>query len=174
MSILCPTGHAERLYTWEDENGVSHISQEAPPQNNKLIDIMDYTDYTVPSANKKQANGKQVSKESESQQPQPIGAPESRKASAATGTTEDVDAEDKACWLKANGPYDVYFIIREKKASQGDFEYVVWEGWVKKYEKKRYFSKTGQIHYDYKTLIDDGIIGDNHAPCKNGNSIQIP
>ncbi|GAG10785.1 unnamed protein product, partial [marine sediment metagenome] len=60
MSIWCPTGHAGRIYTWEDDNGVTHISNAPPPQKAKLIDTMDYT---VPAANKNQATGKQVSNE---------------------------------------------------------------------------------------------------------------
>ncbi len=170
MSILCPVGHADRLYTWEDDNGVTHISKDPPPQNTNLIDIMDYKDSTVPPANKNQP----VSSEGESSQSPQIGAQESGKASGATGTTGDVDAEDNTCWFKPNSSYDVYFIIREKIAREGDREYVMWKGWVKKYEKKHYISKTGQIRYDYKTSIDDGIVGDNHAPCKNGNVIHVP
>jgi hypothetical protein len=176
MSILCPTGHADRLYTWQDDNGITHISKDPPPQNTNLIDIMDYKDSTVPPADKNQP----VSSEGESSQSQQIGAQESGKAPGATGTTggDDVglkaSAEENTCWFKANSSYDVYFIIREKIASEGDREYVMWEGWVKKYEKKHYASKTGQIRYDYKKSIDDGIVGDNRAPCKNGNVIHVP
>jgi hypothetical protein len=39
-------------------------------------------------------------------------------------------SEDKTCWFKASGSYDVYFIIREKTAGMADREYVMWEGWV--------------------------------------------
>ena len=83
-------------------------------------------------------------------------------------------AEDKTCWFKAGGSYDVYFVIREKTGGDGDREYVVWEGWVKHYEKKHYVSTTGKVRYDYKTSIDDSLMGDNHADCKNGNVIHVP
>ena len=82
--------------------------------------------------------------------------------------------EENTCWFKANSSYDVFFIVREKIADQGDREYVMWKGWVKSYDKKRYVSKTGQIRYDYKTSIDDSIVGDNNAPCKNENIIRVP
>lgn len=84
------------------------------------------------------------------------------------------DAEDKSCWFEARGNDDVYFIIREKTDSGGDREYVMWEGWIKRHEKKKYVSKTGQVRYDYKTSSDDKIIGDNHAECKNENIISMP
>jgi len=83
-------------------------------------------------------------------------------------------AEDKSCWFEASANYDVYFIVREKTVIGEDREYVMWEGWVKKSEKKQYFSKTGQVRYDYRTSNDDGIIGDNVAECSNGNMIRIP
>ncbi len=83
-------------------------------------------------------------------------------------------AEDKTCWFKASGSYDVYFIIREKTDSGGDREYVMWKGWVKHYEKKHYVSSTGQVRYDYKTSIDDKLMGDNHAECKGGKVIHVP
>ena len=83
-------------------------------------------------------------------------------------------AEDNTCWFKANGSYDVYFVIREKTADQGDREYVMWQGWVKHYEKKQYVSKTGSVRYDYKTSIDDALVGDNLTECRGGNVINIP
>ena len=90
MSIWCATGQADRLYTWEDDNGVTHISKEPPPQKTKLVDIMDYT---ATPANKNHATGKQVSNEGESSQPKRIGAQEREKASGATATTEVVDED---------------------------------------------------------------------------------
>jgi hypothetical protein len=90
MSILCPAGHADRLYTWEDDKGVTHISKDPPPQKTKLIDTMDYKPQP---ANKNQATGKQVSDEGESSQPQRVGTQGEGKASQATGTTEDVDED---------------------------------------------------------------------------------
>ncbi len=90
MSILCPAGHADRLYTWEDDKGVTHISKDPPPQKTKLIDTMDYKPQP---ANKNQATGKQVSDEGESSQPQRMGTQGEGKASQATGTTEDVDED---------------------------------------------------------------------------------
>ena len=90
MSFWCPVGYADRLYTWEDNNGVTHISKEPPPQKTKLIDIMDYT---VSPAQKNQATSKQVSNEGESSKLQRSGTQKRRKASGATGTTEEVDED---------------------------------------------------------------------------------
>jgi hypothetical protein len=90
ISIWYPTGYADRLYTWEDDNGVTHISKEPPPQKTKLIDTMDYA---VTPANKNRATGKQVSNEGESSPLQRSGTQKRRKASGATGTTEDIEED---------------------------------------------------------------------------------
>ena len=90
MSFWCPVGQADRLYTWEDDNGVTHISKEPPPQKTKLIDIMDYTSHPE---KQNQATGKQVSDEGESSQPHRIGARESGNASGALGRAEDIDED---------------------------------------------------------------------------------
>jgi hypothetical protein len=90
ISIWCPTAHADRLYTWEDDKGVTHISKEPPPQKTKMIDTMDYT---VSPVQKNQTSGKQVSNEGESSQLQRSEAKKRRKATGATGTTEDVNED---------------------------------------------------------------------------------
>ncbi len=90
MSFWCPVGHADRLYTWEEDSGVTHISKEPPPQKTKLIDIMDYTSHPE---EQNQATGRQVSDEGESSQPHRIGSRENAKASGAIGRGEDIDAD---------------------------------------------------------------------------------
>ena len=101
LSIWCSTAHADRLYTWEDDKGVTHITKEPPPQKTKLIDTMDYT---VPPAQKNQATGKQVSNEGESSQPQRSEARERKKVSGANGTTEEVDEEvDEDVYYDSDG-----------------------------------------------------------------------
>jgi len=90
LSIWCSTAHADRIYTWEDDKGVTHITKEPPPQKTKLIDTMDYT---VSPTQKNQATGKQVSNEAESSQLQRSGTQKRRKASGATGTTEDIEED---------------------------------------------------------------------------------
>ena len=97
----CSTAHADRLYTWEDDKGVTHISKDPPPQNTKLIDIRDYT---VTPAQKNQTTSKQVSNEGESSKLQRSGTQKRRKASGATGTTEEVDEEvDEDVYYDSDG-----------------------------------------------------------------------
>ena len=82
--------------------------------------------------------------------------------------------QDKSCQFAATGPDDVYLIIREKTGSGETREYVMWEGWVKKYQQKQYASQTGQVGYDYRLSSGDRTYGDNHSSCEDGNIIHIP
>ena len=82
--------------------------------------------------------------------------------------------QDKSCQFEASGPDDVYLVIREKTGSGETREYVMWEGWIKKYQQKQYASQTGQVGYDYRLSSDDRTYGDNHSSCEDGNIIRIP
>ena len=35
--------YADRLYTWTDSKGVTHITQDPPPETAKAVDTIDYT-----------------------------------------------------------------------------------------------------------------------------------
>jgi hypothetical protein len=90
ISNWCSIGYADRLYTWEDDKGVIHITKEPPPQKTKMIDAMDYT---VPPAQMNQTTGKQVLNEGEPKQPGRIGTQKRKEVLEATGKTEDVDED---------------------------------------------------------------------------------
>jgi hypothetical protein len=87
----CSTGYADRLYTWEDDKGVTHITKEPPPQKTKMIDTMDYK---ATPAQMNQTTGKQVSNEDERKQPVRTETQKRNEASEAIGTTEDVDEDE--------------------------------------------------------------------------------
>ena len=90
MSFWCPVGHADRLYTWEDDSGVTHITKEPPPQKTNLIDIMDYTSHPE---EQKQVTGKKVSDEVGSSQPHRVGTRKIEKDSGAIDTAEDSEED---------------------------------------------------------------------------------
>jgi len=43
--LLCwlANGYADRLYTWTDAKGQTHITQDPPPDTAKVVDSIDYT-----------------------------------------------------------------------------------------------------------------------------------
>jgi hypothetical protein len=88
--IWCSMVYSDRLYTWEDDKGVTHITKEPPPQKTKLIDTMDYT---VTPAQMNQTTGEQVLDEDERSRPQRIGTSKRRNASNTNGIPEDVNED---------------------------------------------------------------------------------
>jgi hypothetical protein len=109
----CSMGYADRLYTWEDDKGVTHITKEPPPQKAKLIDRMDYT---VTPAQMNQTTSKQVSDEDELKQPVRIETQKGKEASEATGTTEDVDEDvDEDLYYDSDGGRYTRRAIRQER-----------------------------------------------------------
>ena len=113
ISIWCSTGYSDRLYTWEDDKGVTHITKEPPPQKTKMIDTMDYK---VPPAQMNQTTGKQGTNEDERKQPARMGTPERKEASEATGTAEDVDEDvDEDVYYDSDGGRYTRRAIRQER-----------------------------------------------------------
>jgi hypothetical protein len=79
IGLWALNGYADRLYTWTDDKGVTHISQQPPPKNAKLKFT---TDYTPRPVKPKQAVQKQEEK------PKPI-EPDKRKIEA----SKDLESE---------------------------------------------------------------------------------
>ncbi|MBW2449267.1 MAG: hypothetical protein JRE92_02420 [Deltaproteobacteria bacterium] len=118
ISIWCSIGYADRLYTWEDDKGITHITKEPPPQKTKLIDTMDYT---VTPAQMNQTTGEQVLDEEERSQPRQVGTPKGKTDLEATETTEDVDED--VYFDSDGGRYTKRAIrheIREKLENRGE------------------------------------------------------
>ena len=113
ISNWCSMGYADRLYTWEDDKGVTHITKEPPPQKTKMIDTMDYT---VRPAQMNQTTGKQISNEDERKQPPRIKTQKRKEASEATGTTEDVDEDvDEDLYYDSDGGRYTRRAIRQER-----------------------------------------------------------
>jgi hypothetical protein len=43
LLCLVVNGYADRLYTWTDAKGVTHITQDPPPDTAKAVDTIDYS-----------------------------------------------------------------------------------------------------------------------------------
>ncbi len=81
-------------------------------------------------------------------------------------------ADDTSCYLEASME-DTHVTVYEKVA-WGPATEVIWDGLLKKYEKKLIRSKSGKIGYDYRLGSDDLTNADNSAECRGGNTISIP
>jgi len=53
LTVIClmaisaaPHLYAQRIYTWTDENGVTHFTDQAPPKNARVEDVIKYKEKT--------------------------------------------------------------------------------------------------------------------------------
>jgi uncharacterized protein YxeA len=81
-------------------------------------------------------------------------------------------ADDQTCVLKADMKDVHVFVWDEDKDRERMDE--VFEGWIKAGQEVQIRSQTGLITYNYKDRSSDRSYGDNHADCKNGNTIRVP
>jgi len=84
----------------------------------------------------------------------------------------DAAAEDLTCKFKADSR-DVHVFAWDED-DEGERMNNVFEGWIKSGQEMQISSKTGLITYNYQERSADRSYGDNHAKCKNGNTIRVP
>jgi len=155
-------GYADRLYTWTDDKGVKHISQDAPPPNAVLEDIIDYR--SQPKAQTQKAEPKQA----------PPQKTEPKQTIVVTGKVSEPDDQTiyKNCILHA-ADSQVSVTVWDYD-STGNRQNVIYKGRLGKGEQKKIKSYTGHIIFSYQLYGDDKSYGDNRRNCENGNAILVP
>ena len=168
--------NAERLYHWTDESGEIHLTQEPPPSQGKLNDIMDYTD----SSGKAEADGKaQPSGTGDPKREQEIMLElEKRRQDAEQSAIQSYEREKQAppegpntCYVELPGE-DMYvrvFNISDS-GSRGD---KIWSGWMKKYERRLFSSRRGRVSIDFKVGPDAPFHTHDVRICDNGGTIRL-
>ena len=168
ITILCwsQNGLADRLHHWVDSKGVTHLSKEPPPQDGKLIEIMEYSTRTdAPEPPSPDASAGELKKQKER-------AVETTPRDADNQTASDKDLAS-ICYIYANGE-DVFVFVTEREPMTGPQDINLFRGTISKNQKQPIKSSYGNIIYTYRRSVDDRSYGDNRAPCANGNVVSIP
>lgn len=143
---------ADRLYIWTDANGEKHISQQAPPPDGVLTDIMDYR--SRPRNQPKEAKPKLA----------PV-VPEKQKAPIVPTTA-------KTCILNAAaGKVNVTVWDYD---SAGNRQNVIFRGWLEKGQQQSIKSQTGNIVFRYQKENENKSYGHNRRVCGNEATIAVP
>ena len=79
---------ADKLYTWTDEKGILHITEQPPPKNAKKMDVMTYQPQTEAQIRKIEADEHRDEKQDEATQKKD-SAQEPQKASAQPQQQDD-------------------------------------------------------------------------------------
>ena len=159
-------GFADRLHHWVDSKGVTHLSKQPPPQDGKLIEIMEYSVRTDKPAKTDQLKaGKEPAMQS--------GNGMAEKPQAAEAEPKPKGDPATACYFYAKTE-DVTVYVIEYADSDSVVEKVLYQGTIPKGQKQLIQSSRGKIEFSYRLSSEDRSYGDNRADCANGNVISSP
>jgi hypothetical protein len=160
------TGSADRLHHWIDSKGVTHLSKEPPPEDGKLIEIMEYSVRTDKPAKTDQVeSGREPARQNEK-----VVVEKLQKTEEQPKPKDDLST---ACYINPK-MQDVYFYVIEFVDPDTVIEKILYQGTIAKGQKQLIESSSGKIQFDYRRSLDDRTYGDNQADCVNGNVISIP
>ena len=168
-------GFADRLYTWTDDKGVSHITKTPPPSGAKNKDVVEYSHRTH-EEQKATAIGRK--KESDLQQ-------EADKAlSGSSGSIEQYREEiredmrqeaaegKQTCYFQAPGRR-VYIRVYSTN-SYNEREKEIWNGWIEPNKQAMVISSTNTVLYNRRYEENALLSGDDLATCPGGGVVRIP
>ena len=166
--FFIPQLHAE-IYKWIDENGVIHYGNRFPKNTEKIkIVSREYQHDEAADQKRVKDDQKKMNALTENNKKEETKAKVAEKAKSAEDTKADAD-----CYLKAI--VDVRLIVWpvDKSGNKGE---KIWEGIIKKGEKKLIRTSHGRIRYAARTnLADDQLFsGDKSRWCEDGKEISVP
>ena len=169
-------GMAERLYEWTDEKGQVHLTQEPPPRQGKLHDIMDY------SAAPEQKKETQIVQPSNARDPDReekiLLELERRRLEGTENAIEDYKRKQTAETAGPNSCFvevpdqDMYVRVFDIDDS-GSRGQKIWSGWIKKYEKRLFNSRRGRVSIDFKVGAEKPYHTQDVRICDNGSIIKL-
>ena len=167
--LFCTPQLDAEIYQWVDENGVKHYSN-MPPANAGNVKIVfgEYQHDEAADQKRVKADQKKIDALTEKNKKEKQQAKVAEKAKAAEDTKADAD-----CYLKAN--LDVRVIVWHADRS-GNKGVRIWEGVLKKGERKLIRTPDGNIRYAHRiNLADDQYFsGDKSRWCENEEEIGVP
>jgi hypothetical protein len=158
-------GFADRLHHWVDSNGVTHLSKNPPPEDGRLVEIMEYSVRSDRQPKTEQAESKQPPEKPsgdllDDKLQKPSSQPKPQKASATS------------CYINT-GMQDIYLYVTEDKRPASPRVEVLWKGDISRGQKQLIKSKGGKIRYTYRRRTDDRTYGGFYADCVDGVVITI-
>ena len=169
-------GFADRLYTWTDEKGVSHVTRHPPPAGAKNKDVVEYSHRTH-TEQQAAAGGRE--KDDTRQQPA-AGAARSQDSGRVEQYREKIRKEmvEKAavgkntCHFQAPGRR-VYIRVFSTN-DYGERGEEIWKGWIEPNQKALVIAPSKTVLYNRRWEEKGPLSGDDLRLCSGGGVIQIP
>ena len=169
------SGIADRLYTWTDEKGVSHVTQHPPPANAKNKDVVEYSHRTH---KEQQATATPRAKEAAVQRTaEPVvsegsGDVEQYRKEIRKDMAEKAAAGKNTCNFQAPGRR-VYIRVFSTN-DYGERGEEIWKGWIEPNRQALVISPTKTVIYNRRWEEKGPLSGDDVRSCSGGGTIQIP
>ena len=165
---------ADRLYTWTDEKGVSHITKDPPPASAKRKSVVEYSHRT--HAEQKAAAGRQqqgsLEREANEALRESSGSVEQYREKIRKDLQTQAAEGKFTCYIQAPGR-KVYVRIHSTN-SRGERQERIFGAWIEPNQQALVISPTEQIIYSRKWEEKGPFGGDNQRACSGGGVIRLP
>ena len=175
LTIIPIQGFADRLYTWTDEKGVSHVTQHPPPAGAKNKDVVDYSRRThreQQAAATGQETQKDLQPETEQALPEQSGSVEQYRKEIRKDMQKKAAEGKETCYFQAPGRR-VYIRVFSTN-SYGERDQEVWKGWIEPNQQALVISPSRNIMYNRRWEEKGPFSSDDLRSCSGGGVIQIP
>ena len=176
VTVLLPVqGLADRLYTWTDDKGVSHITQTPPPAGARQKDVIDYSHRThkeQQAASASKAEEAELRKQAEEVLTRPKGDLDQYREEIRKEVQRKAAEGKQTCNLQAPGKRVYVRVFSTNSYSEREQE--IWKGWIEPYQQATIISPTRTIIFSRRWKEREPFSGDSLRPCSGGGVIQIP
>jgi hypothetical protein len=162
--LTAPPLHADRLYHWTDKFGTIHLTQQPPPAEGHLQDVIDYTNES--DSNPEEWRDPDLEGIEEYTQTVIGEADDDRKVQQ-----DRALALDNYCYLQAPD-IDVYVRVWEPN-QYGERDQEIWNGWIQKNQQQKVATQSGRIIYDYQKRPKGPFGGNSTDTCTGGGVLQL-
>lgn len=156
--------HADRLYHWTDKSGTIHLTQQPPPAEGHLQDVMDYSN----ESGSKSEDWRGPHLEGNEEYTQTVI---SEPDDALKVQQDRVLALDNYCYLQAPD-IDVYVRVWSPN-EYGERDQEIWSGWIQKNQQQKVATQSGRIIYDYQKRPKGPFGGDSTDACSGGSLVRL-
>ncbi len=165
--LFCAPHLNAEIYQWVDENGVKHYSN-APPTDAGNVTIMGHEYRYDEAADQKRVKADQKKIDAFTEKNKREGTRQKQTTSRAGDTPAG-----NSCYLKATVDVRVIVWPVDMRGNKGE---KIWEGIIKKGERKLIRTPNGRIRYASRRNLDDDQLfsGDKSRWCNKGQEIGVP
>ncbi len=168
-------GFADRLYTWTDEKGVSHVTKTPPPAGAKRKDVVEYSHRTHKEQQATAASREKktdLQREAEQVLSEESGNVEQYREQIRKDLVKKAAEGKNTCYVQA--PDRRVYVRVYSTNSYNEREAQIWNGWIEPNQQALVISPTETVLYNRKWEEKGPFGGDNLRPCRGDGVIQLP